>query len=85
MSVVIRIVDEFIDCLYIKDFEPDVDALGRGHLRVTNNKGDAKQFADLEAALEFWKQQSKRLPLRPDGKPNRPLTAFTITFERTDE
>jgi hypothetical protein len=84
MSLVIKIVDDEYD-LYIEEFLPDLDEQGRGHAFVTVRKDKAKQFADMEAALEFWKQQSKRRPLRPDGKPNRPLTAYTVTFEHVDE
>ena len=83
-NIVIKIVDDLAD-VYIEDFIPDTDPFGRGEVFVTTLKQEAKQFADLEAALEFWKQQSKRMPLRPDGKPNRPLTAFSITFESVDE
>jgi hypothetical protein len=78
-----EIYTEF-DGEYICDFFPDTDALGLGTLITTDNKAKAKQFPNLEAATEFWKQRSKRVPLRPDGKPNRPLTAFSITFERVE-
>lgn len=38
------------------------------------------EFADLAAALEFWRTTSVVRPRRPDGEPNRPLTCLTITF-----
>jgi hypothetical protein len=40
--------------------------------------GKAKRFLSFAEAAEFWKTQSKTVPYRPDGKPNRPLTAFTV-------
>jgi hypothetical protein len=45
----------------------------------TQNRDRAKQFENAEQALEYWRTQSKTNPLRPDGKPNRPLTAYTVT------
>jgi hypothetical protein len=85
MSLIIQIVGGYYNGLYIQEFHPDTDPLGLGEVITTPHADMAKQFADFESAIEFWKQQSKRMPLRPDGKPNRPLTAFSITFEHTDE
>jgi hypothetical protein len=31
--------------------------------------------------LDLWQRPSTEVPLRPDGRPNRPLTAFTVEFE----
>lgn len=28
--------------------------------------------------VEVWRRVSKRSPLRPDGNPSRPLTAYTV-------
>jgi hypothetical protein len=70
-----------MDGLYLKGYIPDTDAEGRGDITVTSDLREAKQFRDIAEAWEFWKQQSKVYPIRPDGKPNRPLTAWTITFE----
>lgn len=58
---------------------------GRGHCEWTSNKARAIRFDDAKAALEEWRRQSTVRPLRPDGKPNRPLTAYTVTIERVDE
>lgn len=56
----------------------DCDAHGgRGELETTAHAAMALQFPDSETAIEFWRQQSTRHPTRPDGKPNRPLTAYT--------
>jgi hypothetical protein len=66
------------DGRFIKSVKFDVDELGRALLVTTPNEDDALDFPDSIAAFEFWKTQSKTVPLRPDGKPNRPLTAWTI-------
>jgi hypothetical protein len=51
---------------------------GRGEAGFTEHLAEALRFADKGAALAFWKTQSKVRPMRPDGKPNRPLTASTV-------
>lgn len=67
---------------YIKDC--DVEAHdGLGEAWFTNNKAEARSFADLVEATEFWRRQSTTKPLRDDGEPNRPLTAYNVTFEQT--
>jgi hypothetical protein len=38
----------------------------------------AALFADVATAMEFLNTQSCTVPFRDDGKPNRPLTAFTV-------
>jgi hypothetical protein len=40
----------------------------------------ARRFADIGEATSEWRAISHLQPRRPDGKPNRPLTALTITF-----
>lgn len=62
---------------WVKTFDPDAFN-GRGFLTVTNDQQKAKKFATFKDAMDFWKIQSKVRPFRPDGKPNRPLTAYTI-------
>lgn len=68
------------DGKYLKEFHPDTDAHGK--LIVTSNRDEAMQFEDGGEAWKFWQQQSKRFPLRLDGKPNRPLTAFTVEIAK---
>lgn len=63
------------------DFEADG---GRGLPVFTQKREDAKKFDDAAQALDYWKTQSQTVPLRPDGKPNRPLTAFNVTILRDD-
>lgn len=60
----------------------DVDAHdGLGAAQLTQDRDKALQFDDAGAALTAWKTQSTVRPLRADGKPNRPLTAFTVEPE----
>jgi len=53
---------------------------GRGTAEWTRNWRDAMQFDDDIAAFEAWRSSPRARPLRDDGKPNRPLTAFSITL-----
>jgi hypothetical protein len=51
---------------------------GRGHAEWTKDITQAMRFPDRAAAMLAWNMQSKVKPLRDDGKPNKPLTAFTV-------
>ena len=55
---------------------------GRGYGCFTKDIRLAMQFATMGEAIAFWRRVPKNRPTRPDGKPNRPLTALTITIER---
>lgn len=64
----------------------DVEAFdGRGDATLTTDLHEALQFPDAGAALDFWKAQSQIRPLRDDGLPNRPLTAFTVEIGAAEE
>jgi hypothetical protein len=66
------------DGMWVKSYTPDGFG-GRGDLVLTENKHQAKVYPDAVAAMEDWKRVSSTHPTRPgDGKPNRPMTAFTI-------
>lgn len=62
---------------WLESYDPDGDD-GAGLIMGTNDAQDAKRFPDVGAALEEWKRPSTTRPLRLDGKPNRPLSAFTV-------
>lgn len=55
-----------------------------GKLVTTANSEEALTFDSLTEALEAWKEAGKAGPTcachntRPDGKPNRPLTIYTV-------
>jgi hypothetical protein len=87
MPVVLRVVD--FAGIHLGDFTPaepgdflvrfDVDARdGRGEAVWSPDLEDALHFPDGITAMRAWKMQSKVRPYRDDGKPNRPLTAYTV-------
>lgn len=49
-------------------------------LVTTPDINQARRWRDGAAALKIYHEIVKSHPLRPDGKPNRPLTAFHISF-----
>jgi hypothetical protein len=57
---------------------------GRGFVRWTADPEKAMRFPSAGAAMQFWKTQSKTVPIRPDGKPNRPLTAYHVEIVTTE-
>lgn len=54
---------------------------GEVNFKTTANPAAAAGFPSVVEALEFWKTVDPRRPVRPDGQPNRPLTAFTVSVE----
>jgi hypothetical protein len=72
---------------YLKSW--DVDARrGRGEICTTRDLAHAYRFADAGEAFKAWKTTSTVQPLRDDGEPNRPLTAFSVeivTVELAEE
>lgn len=86
MSTVMRVVGSPFELwpqerwLFVKGYEDT--PCGRGHVMLTDKPEEAKRFADAREALTFYRQQSKTVPMRPDGRPNRPLTAYSISVEQ---
>lgn len=85
MSVTIKIIGtaagvatEF-DGSYVQKYDPafiELDgSYNGGILEVCHDPKDALQFDSAEAAMECWRRS---FGLRPDGRENRPLTAFTV-------
>lgn len=60
---------------YLVDYDPDV---GTESLVVSRDRADARVFAHTGDALELWRAVLPSDPVRPDGRPNRPLTGFTV-------
>ena len=61
----------------------DVDAYdGRGKLDTTVDPNNAARFATMAEAMLYYRRQSSVQPLRADGKPNRPLTAYSVSIEQ---
>ena len=66
---------------YLQWADPDAED-GDGAERWTNNLAKAKKFASFDDAVAYWRRQSTVTPLRRDGRPNRPLTAYNVTIEK---
>lgn len=66
-----------LDGEYLKYYNPN-DHDGLGEFQSTPDIEEAQTFKTMIEALELWKEQSKKIPFRPDGKPNRPFTAFSV-------
>lgn len=83
MSFVLHIVAPAIggpsdlDGKYVKAYDPNARD-GRGHITGTDDRTQALKFENAGDAFSFWRQQSTVRPLRPDGRPNKPLTAYHI-------
>jgi hypothetical protein len=78
---------------FLADYDPDwlppgvtlADTGGWcGMARWTDDPDEAMRFPTGRAAAEVWRMQSTIAPLRPDGFPNRPLTAFTVQIVRLE-
>ena len=63
---------------YLKAYDPESHG-GRGFAEWTKDPGEALTFPDAGAVLQYWRQIPRSKRVRDDGKPNRPLTAFTIS------
>lgn len=68
---------------YLAGYDPD-GRNGHGDIAWTYDRAQAKRFDSNWDALATWKQVSTVKPRRWDGRPNRPLTAFTIVTETVD-
>jgi hypothetical protein len=64
------------------DFEAEN---GKGWGLFTHCLWCAKRFPTATSAMQFFRRQSKSKPYRPDGQPNRPLTASTVEIVQEDE
>jgi len=66
-----------LDGQYLESF--DVEAHdGHGTATWTADLARAMRFEDLASAIAAWQSRSATRPLREDGRPNRPLTAFHV-------
>ena len=71
------------DGQYVVEYDPARDGEDkRGlpmlcHLKTSPHEEEAARYT-TEEAFELWRAVDPRVPVRPDGKPNRPLTAFTV-------
>lgn len=65
---------------YLASYEPEAHD-GNGEARWTPNPGLALTFPTADEAMACYLAVPRNRPVRPDGKPNRPLTTFLIMFE----
>lgn len=99
MSFVIRVMadpraqtvcydgDDFNPGEYVTDFDPDFASSGSpitGSIDTSPNPHLAIRFKTFNEAMAFYRTQSKARPLRPDGNPNRPMTALTVEIVRIE-
>jgi len=75
---------EVVQGPYLEWSDPDAND-GAGDERWTNDRDKAKRFASFMDVMDCWKAQSRKRPFRSDGRPNRPLTAYSVSPERVDE
>jgi hypothetical protein len=54
---------------------------GQSPVPTATTAAEAAVFANEADAFAFYQTQSRVTPLRDDGQPNRPLTAFTVELE----
>jgi hypothetical protein len=82
----LRLVDRIdgeateFDGQYLVDYDPTPRSDGDEEyvlIVTTDNPDEARQFRTLEEALAFYRQESLNGP-GPDGRPDRPLTAYTV-------
>lgn len=66
---------------YLQDFIPG-PLHSRGEGIATADLAQAKRFPSPAEALQYYRQTNG---VRPDGKPNRPLTAWTVEILPIDE
>lgn len=58
---------------------------GAGYFEFTSDPDKAMKFAGAGEAMQFWAKQSTVRPVRPDGKPNKPLTAAHAEIINLDD
>lgn len=68
------------DGQYVKGYTPDGHD-GQGDLVLTRHRGQARRYPSTQEAMAELRRVSATHPLRADGKPNRPLSAFSVSIE----
>jgi hypothetical protein len=64
---------------FLAAFDPDARD-GYGEARWTGDPRKALVFGSVQEAARVWRTVSPSRPVRGDGRPNRPLTAYSVTF-----
>ncbi len=63
---------------YIKSVDVQAAPISDMWLVPTEDLDEAKRWPDVAAVHRTYREVLQSDPVRPDGKPNRPLTALTI-------
>lgn len=66
---------------YLASYDLDGNG-GRGEFEWTDDAEAALHFPTGLIAMDTWQATSPSHPVRDDGLPNRPLTAFTVEPRR---
>ena len=72
------------DGRYLVEYDPErlgVDPAGQpmlAHVLTSEHRSEALELAGVPEAHALWTRVAEREPVRPDGRPNRPLTAFSV-------
>lgn len=75
-----------LDGEFLVEYDPGRDGMAGGlpmtaHIKTTPRLSEAKRYAGMAEAHAEWIRVDPRQPIRIDGKPNRPLTAFSCEFK----
>jgi hypothetical protein len=77
--------DVVFDSSYLEWYDPDKPDEAEPMMGFTYELAKAKRFSTAVDVFEEWRRIRKPDPVRPDGKPNRPLSAFTIEAVRIED
>jgi hypothetical protein len=76
------------DGRFVVDYDPRLTgppALENYKLVTTPDITKARGFPDRVEATDYWKQVCPNRPRRDDGRPHRPLAAFTVVLATVPE
>jgi hypothetical protein len=57
---------------------------GYGEVHLTMDRREAMRFTDAAEAWRYYRRVSRVRPVRADGQPNRPLTAYMVEAHDVD-
>jgi hypothetical protein len=66
---------------YLSFYDPGAGEPGECRLDTVADPREARHFATFQDAVQTWQADDPRQPVRADGKPNRPLTAYSVSIE----
>lgn len=69
------------DGQFLRRYEPEAHD-GVGLAEWTEDPDLAVAFASLQEARAAWMRVPTTRPTRDDGRPNRPLTAYSVSIQR---